>query len=284
MSPNVNPLVLPTSALLLLTLLQGAEVAGMDRKPSLPVLGESGPTSRPATKPHPEPAASRPSKPLLPSQRPRRETLSTRENHKKARLFPDKWLLKMGLERIPAGSYLARFESVLKPQELVAGARFGIRLDSDESFSFGPIQEGSPFLRGAWCEAEILSVRRPNPEDPKDRGGALFRIMYFVAPHFNGEPDLEMALPIRAVILHPAAPDRRLDDREERASGDKLWSSIGMVAAGVEGYFLGSAAHELISRLGDKMLGNDRSHWCHFLGQVQEDTPCVVRIERDVIF
>lgn len=223
---------------------------------------------------------------LLPHKRPHREIMATTASYGgPARLFGDKLMMRVmnNLQRIPAGKFYAcEFDPYLESAALEPGQRFSISV-ADRGSNFGPMQEAGPLANDMWFEAQVLAVRKPDPANPKDEGGVVFRLQYLVWPHPNGDPDLEMAVPVKAVVVGEPRDDRP-DFRTQSHDNERLWSAFGQMAASVEGYFYGGAASVLLSKLNDVFIGEDRSNHCFFMGAVQRYVECYVRIDEDAIF
>jgi len=232
--------------------------------------------------PEPQQAAN-----LLPRRRPRREIRATTASYGgPAKLFGDKLMMRVmkDPQRIPAGKfYKGNFDAFLVPTALAPGNRFGIGVDDGGEAHFGPVQEGAALAGGLWFEAEVLAVRRPSPDNPKDQGGVVFQVRFLVMPHPNGDANSELAIPIDAVVLRQPTDDRP-DFRGREADNEKTWSAIGQLTHGPDGYFSGGAASVLLSKLNNIYIGKDQAGQCFFMGKVKRETPCFIRIDKDAVF
>jgi hypothetical protein len=92
-----------------------------------------------------------------------------------------------------------------------------------------------------------------------------------------------MAIPVKAVVVREMR-DERPDFRSREMDNERVWSAVGQMTAGVEGYFTAGAASVLLSKLNNIYIGKDQSAQCYFMGQIKKQTPCFVRIDEDAVF
>lgn len=221
---------------------------------------------------------------LMPHKRPRREIVGTTATVEGARLFGDRLMMKLipNAQRIPKGHFFpAEFDAHLVATSLKVGDLFSVSVAHDvDQATFGPLQEGAMINNAGYFECKVEQVEQANTAN---RNGCIFSVQYYVVPHPNGENDLEMAIPIKAVLVSQPT-NNQLDPKEKSDEFARIAASIGQLSGGVENYFNFDAAATLLSKFGVDAIGQDQSNLCAFSGEVKKFTPCFVRITDDAVF